>query len=295
MNKSVSGAEKDYITLGVLENVRGDGRLNTNLRAISIEDQVLPHLHGSSKVSIGNATDVMCSVKLTVDTPQPEASSSGILDIRVDISQFTNVRVDERQLQEIGSNLAESLRSMLDDSDALNLKEFCIIPEVYCWVIHVDILVLRVDGSLLEAASMAILSALKAAKVPKVNKIIGESGVEEDFEVSGDLGEAVGIGCSKVPLFITVVKIGNCLVLDPSHAELMCASGQLTIAIDREGCCCGLEKTLKGTFTFQEIGEAIEIASEAVNALFVTVDKIHAQSTKSLYPQIPPQRIGLLA
>ena len=294
MNCTTSDAERVFITRGVEENVRGDGREKFDFRQVSIEDQVLPHLHGSSKVTIGN-NDVLCSVKLSVDEPVVGALNSGVLDVCIDVSQHTNVRMDERNLHELGSNLAEVLKSVLIESDSLELEDLCIIPGKFCWVMHLDILVLRYDGSILDAASIAALNALKVTKVPKVHRLIGESGMEEDFEISGDLEEAVSIECARIPICITVAKIGDCLVLDPTSAELACASGLLVVAIDREQTCCGMHKLLGGTFSIEDIAYAVQIAAEAAAEIHSQIDVIFAESEKSLYPELPPQRIGLLA
>lgn len=66
---------------------------------------------------------------------------------------------------------------------------------------------LQIDGPLIDAASIAIISALRTTRIPKVRGIIGESGKEEDFEVSGDLGEALAVSCDRVPLFLTIGKV----------------------------------------------------------------------------------------
>ena len=297
MQNSLSDAEKDYIRNGVDMDIRGDGRTNYSFRAVSIEDQILPHVHGSAKVSVGNFTDILCSLKISVGEPRVDTKSQGILDVSVDISQHTNVKIDERQLMDYGNSLAETLQSLLEGSESLNLEELCIIEGKYCWVLHVDILVLQYDGSILDTASMAILNALNRAKLPMTKKIIGESGLEEDFEISGDLQDSVSINISKVPLCITVVKIGSCLVIDPTNAELLCASGQLVIAIDENGVCCGIHKLLGGVFSINDIDKAIKMAIEASKRLFTQMKVIMTDETgiSTQYPEIPPARVGLLA
>ena len=110
MNRNVSKAEIEYIVSGVEDGVRGDGRGALDFRSISVEDQILPHVNGSSKVSIGNDTEMICSVKATVGEPLSDSQASGIVDICIDVSQYTNVRIDERRLQDFGSNLAEIIK-----------------------------------------------------------------------------------------------------------------------------------------------------------------------------------------
>ena len=293
----ISSAEKEYVRDGVQMNVRGDGRVNSSFRAVDIEDQVFPHVHGSSKVSIGDSTDVLCSVKISVGEPKVDARAQGILDIGIDVSQHTNVKLDERQMMDYGNNLAQILQSLLIDSGSLDLEDFCIIEGKYCWILHIDVIVLQYDGCILDAASIAILNALNRAKIPITRKIIGESGFEEDFEVSGSMEDTVNINTSKMPLCITVVKIGSHLVMDPTNLELMCASGQLVIAIDERGECCGVHKLLGGIFCLDDINKAMVMATEASVGLHSHVKAVALNTTgiSTQYPEIPPSRIGLLA
>ena len=297
MQNSLSEAEKEYIRDGVDVGVRGDGRSNCSFRAITIEDQIFPHVHGSSKVSVGNVTDLLCSLKVSVGVPGVDAKSEGILDVGVDISQHTNLKIDEKQMMDYGNNFAEILQSLLVDSGSLDLKDLCIIEGKYCWVLHIDVLVLQYDGSILDAASIGILSALNRAKIPITNKIVGESGFEEDFDVSGNLEDSVPIDSSKVPLCITVVKIGSYLVIDPTKDELLSASGQLVIAIDQNGACCGMHKLLGGVFSMDDVDKAVKMAVEASKTLFSQMKVVMSDETgiSAQYPEIPPARVGLLA
>jgi exosome complex RNA-binding protein Rrp42 (RNase PH superfamily) len=53
---------------------------------------------------------------------------------------------------------------------------------------------LQADGNLLDAASFAAYVALNTALVPLTRVIAGEgAGVEDDFEMDGDLGKAMRI------------------------------------------------------------------------------------------------------
>ena len=102
---------------------------------------------------------------------------------------------------------------------------------------------------------------------------------------------------SKIPLCITVVKIGSCLVIDPTSSELMCATGQLVIAIDENGACCGIHKLLDGIFSINDIEKAVKMAIEASNKLYSQLKVMMSDETgiSTQYPEIPPARVGLLA
>ena len=63
------------------------------------------------------------------------------------------------------------------------------------------------DGDVRDACSIAMYAALSCTKVPKLELVMGESGQVEDFELSGDFGDAYALECSKIPIVITVLKV----------------------------------------------------------------------------------------
>jgi len=156
--------------------------------------------------------------------------------------------------------------------------------------------VLQIDGPLIDAASIAIISALRTARLPNVRGVVGESGKEEDFEVSGDMGECISIPYENVPLFLTVGKIGESLVLDPTASEIQCATSLVVVAVDRAGVCCGLQKCMGGSVTVEESAAATRMTAAAASSVFACLDAYYdrEQIKASQFPEIPPPRIGLL-
>ena len=63
------------------------------------------------------------------------------------------------------------------------------------------------DGNIIDAASMAIYTALRCTRIPKTELIVGESGRHEDFDVSSDLAEARNLQLKDVPLCVTAFKV----------------------------------------------------------------------------------------
>ena len=60
----ISSSEKTFIEKGCQEDIRYDGRSSMDYRNISIENNILPHLNGSSRVKIMDSIDIICSVKV---------------------------------------------------------------------------------------------------------------------------------------------------------------------------------------------------------------------------------------
>lgn len=66
----------------------------------------------------------------------------------------------------------------------------------------------QADGNLLDASSFAAYTALNTARIPKVTPLLGEGGVYDDFEMSGEIGDAVPIeGTANVPVCLTMSRV----------------------------------------------------------------------------------------
>ncbi len=64
MFKQISLAEIDYICDGSNCGIRTDGRSHLDFRTVSVECDVFPHVNGSSRLKIGDTSDVLCTVKV---------------------------------------------------------------------------------------------------------------------------------------------------------------------------------------------------------------------------------------
>jgi len=194
----ISATEKAFICEGCAAGIRFDGRDVLDFRHLVLENSVFPHVNGSSRVRVADGVDVLCSVKVEVGEPLAHAPLLGLFDVDVDISPSCNLKADDRRLMDHGAHVAQQLQRFVVASDALDLAALCIVPGKYCWVFCVDVLVLAADGDPLDACSVAMYVALNCTKIPKVELFVGESGVLEDFEVCGDLGEALSLDAAKV-------------------------------------------------------------------------------------------------
>eukprot|EP01041_Mallomonas_annulata_P009661 gene9661-20089_t len=207
MLRAISKAEVDYVIQGCDCNIRGDGRASADFRNISVETDILPHVNGSSRVTIGNSTDIICSVKVEVSEPAFGSPDTGSFEVSCDISPACNLKMDDRKLQEVGSQISEQLQLIYGGSKAIDLEALCIIKGKFCWIVHIDILILRQDGNMIDGCSLAAYIALQRTRIPKVDLLEGESGQNEDFELSsGDFVDATPLKLNDVPICVTISK-----------------------------------------------------------------------------------------
>ncbi|KAJ1439625.1 ribosomal protein S5 domain 2-type protein [Ochromonadaceae sp. CCMP2298] len=298
--KAISAAERVYICEGCAVGIRYDGRGPESFRSISVENNVLPNVNGSSRVRIANAVDIICTVKLEV-VELEAAGPRNLCEVSVEVSRSCNIHVDETQLNSYGTLLAERLQSMLAGSSCLDSNDFSIIKNKCSWMAHVDLLVLQMDGDPLDACSAAAFLALGCTRVPRTELVAGETGLLEDFDVLGDLALAKPISTQSVPISITVAKVGEVLLFDASGEEQQCASCVLSIAIDRSGKCCGLTYLRHGLLEPGEVTSCIDRACRAALATFEhlqkytqAMDALETAPAHTRCPDEPALRLGLL-
>mmetsp|Transcript_14095 Transcript_14095/g.24826 ORF Transcript_14095/g.24826 Transcript_14095/m.24826 type:complete len:304 (-) Transcript_14095:65-976(-) len=301
--KKSSQAEQSYIQAGCALGIRYDGRGMDDFRAITIQNNIFPHVNGSSRVKIDSDVDIICSVKLEIADTLPSAPSSGYLAVNVDISPSCAIYTDEKSVQATSSSIAEHLEGMFVGSNALDLKQFSILKGKFCWVVHVDLLILSMDGNPLDACSIAAQVALQCTRIPRTEAIPGESGLLEDFEVIGDLAESTFVQAQGVPVFVTVAKVGSALLLDSSAAEQQCASCVLGVAVDRDGACCGVQYLKHGLLANTDLSSCIQRATQAAAGIFQHLEKFNISmanakggtaSASAAAPDAPFERLGLL-
>jgi exosome complex component RRP42 len=63
-----------------------------------------------------------------------------------------------------------------------------------------------------------------------------------------------------LPIAITLAKIDETLIVDPSLDEEQAMSARLTVASDGEGRVCAMQKGGSGVFTVEEIKRAVSLA-----------------------------------
>jgi len=134
-------------------------------------------------------------------------------------------------------------------------------------------LVSKLDGDPLDVCSIAVYSALKSTQIPRVDLILGPSGLPVDYEVVGDPALSINFPSDELPICTTFTKIGDSLVVDASANEHACASTALVSAVNRRGQCCGLMKLLGGgTFVEHELMTVLDESRAFVPSLMVFID-----------------------
>jgi len=295
-----SEAEGDYIKAGVIQNIRNDGRERLDFRQVTVETNVFSQTNGSARVLIGDGSivDVIAVTKVEVGEPEVGNPKEGRLHVSVECSPVIFSKFGNNSSEKKSAELSQMLSRIICNSKALNFESLCILPGKFCWVIYLDIMILMCDGSITDVASFAAFSALNCTRIPHIEIIHGEDGGDEDdFEISEDIANAKQIDASKVPILITLSKIENYIVVDTTGNEESCVSASLTVAVNKDGKICGLQKGSGGSFFPTELESIVQGACGIAKGLFPRFFDVLAHFSKidSENPYIPCERPGFLS
>ncbi len=80
---SISSTERKYISNGIEQNIRNDGRERLDYRAFTLETNCIPQANGSCRLHI-ESTDVLVGVKVELGEPDFNTPNSGKIIASVD-------------------------------------------------------------------------------------------------------------------------------------------------------------------------------------------------------------------
>ncbi|RLI27094.1 MAG: RNA-binding protein [Candidatus Hecatellales archaeon] len=229
---------------------RLDGRTLTQHRNVKIEAGVIGKAEGSAQVTLGN-TRVLVGVKIETGPPYSDTPNMGVLTVNAELLPLAHEVFEPGPPDENSIELARVVDRSIRESKALDLESLVIIPAKLAYVVFVDIYILNHDGNLFDASEYAAISALLNAKLPVV-KVEGE-----EVKPTGEFKELPVREC---PISVTIAKVDEALLVDPTLEEEVMASAKITITTTSTGKICAIQKSGGGAFTPQEILEAQRIA-----------------------------------
>ena len=239
------------------KDIRLDGRKALEYRKpIKVEYDISKSAEGSAKIQIGE-TILMAGVKMSVDPPYPDSPDEGCFMVNAELLPLSNPKFESGppgiQAIEISRVVDRGIR----ESKAIDMKKLCIEKGEKVWSVMIDIIPLNDAGNLFDASALAALAALKNTKLPKM-----EDGVI-DYKEKTDKG----LPLNKQPVSVTVCKIGNYFIIDPTTEEEKVIDARLTVATDEKSQLCALQKGGDYPLTEEDISKMLDIGVEKCNEL----------------------------
>ena len=233
-------------------DIRLDGRKLTEFRKpVEVEHGIIKTAQGSSRVKIGE-TDVMVGIKLEVGKPYPDTPDEGTIIVGAELLPLSN---PEFELGPPGTQAIELARVVdrgIRESKAIDFKKLCIEPSEKVWTILIDICPINDAGNLFDASSLAALAALKDSVFPAFD------GEKIDYKQKS--GKKLPL--DKLPIAVTVIKIGERYIVDPDTEEEKVIDSRLTVSSIEDGTLCALQKGGDMPLTVEDFNEMLDLGIE---------------------------------
>jgi exosome complex component RRP42 len=231
---------------------RIDERKLTDYRELKIETGLVQKANGSAMVNLGK-TKVMTGIKVELGNPFPDTPNQGVLTVNAELVPFASPGFEPGPPSEGAIELARVVDRGIRESKAIGLEALCVKPKKHVAIVFVDVYVLDHDGNLIDASAISALAALLTSKMRRY---------EMEGEEVRTSDELVPLPVQNEPVAITTAKIDGHMILDPSLDEELVMSSRLTVTTGRDGNICAMQKGGLGTFTDQEVRQAVKTAIE---------------------------------
>ncbi|MDD9953147.1 MAG: exosome complex protein Rrp42 [Candidatus Woesearchaeota archaeon] len=242
-------AQKEHTLAQLQKGVRADGRKLDEFRKITIDADSVATAEGGARVTCGD-THVIAGVKMALGTPYPDTPDSGVLMVNVELLPMSNPEYEPGPPSIDSIETSRVIDRGIRESHAFDSKSLCVTAGEQVWIVNVDICPVNADGNLIDIGGLAAVAAIKSAKFPEV----------EDGKVNYKKLSKKPLKLEHVPIPITVVKIGDVLVVDPTYDEWSVADARLTATTIEDGRLCSLQKGGDVPLTIDEVNTIVDLA-----------------------------------
>ena len=258
MNELLSFNEglKKHIVDNLKKSVRTGGRKLTEFREVTVERGCYNTAEGSSRVKIGE-TEVLAGIKLSVGTPYPDAPDAGTLMVGSELLPLSSPAFESGPPSIMSIELSRVIDRGIREAKAIDTKKLCIEVGEKVWIVSIDICTINDAGNLLDASGIAALAALQDAVYPTYD------GTLIDYKKK----TKDKLPLTKLPLLVTIYKVGETLLVDPTLEEEQAFDARLTVTTTEDGKLCALQKGGEEPLTIDEVNKMVELGIEKANEL----------------------------
>jgi len=251
---------REYLAKGK----RFDGRKPEEMRELIIETGVSKNAEGSARVKLGK-TEVLVGIKLDVGAPYADSKGEGNLMVTTELTPMSSSRIDLGPPQFDSIELGRVIDRGIRESHFIKLDGLCIKEGEKVWTVYVDIYSMNDDGNLFDAAGIGAIAALKTARIPQYDE---ESGKTKFGEWTDKL-----IPLEKnLPISLTVHKIGDNLILDPTKEEEDISETRVTVCM-RGDKIHSMQKGNSKELTIEEFNKVLDLVERTQKEIAKQIEK----------------------
>jgi exosome complex component RRP42 len=230
---------------------RIDGRSLDEQRPLIIETGVIPKANGSARVKLGN-TEIITGVKIQPDKPFPDLGDKGILICTAEILPLADPNAEPGPPNEEVIELARVVDRGIRETEMIDLHKLVLIENKSVIGMFIDSSVIDSGGNLFDACSYASVAGILSCTVPK-------------WEIKDEAPVLVEGVTSKppiktLPVSVTMARIGDYIIVDPTKDEESCMDARITITTNSDGNICAVQKGGSDGFTTEQLIQCSETA-----------------------------------
>lgn len=281
----ISPSETRYITDGIRQGIRVDGRSPDAIRKFELQLGVIPSANGSARIQ-SKGCDIYVGVKCEIGKPELEKPDQGMAKVMIEFgcsalvsTQALMSRQANLEAEAYGEYISRHIQKMCLSS--LDMTQFSIEKGTTCWIVAVDVLVERFDGPLIDPISIAVRAALMDLELPSVAVPAPQKG-EQDAKSSIPCVDLLGTFWHPIPNSSLCISVGvycnNSMILVDldKHEEYLAKNKDcclVSVSVDSLGRCSGMHKHGTGSIDPNilpsVVAAAISVGERMANAMTV--------------------------
>lgn len=256
----LSNCERDFLLKAIEEKKRLDGRQTYDYRKMKI---TFGTDYGCCFVDLGK-TRVMAQVSCELVTPKESRPNEGIMFFNIELSPMASPSFEQGRQSELSVKLNRQLERCLRNSKCLDTESLCVVSGEKVWQIRVDVHLLNHDGNLMDAASIAAITALCHFRRPDV-AIQGD----EVTVYPSDERDPIPLSIYHMPISVSFAffQQGTYLLVDPCEREERVMDGLLMIAMNKHREICSIQSSGGIMLLKEQVMRCSKIASVKVSEI----------------------------
>ncbi|MCL5788386.1 MAG: exosome complex protein Rrp42 [Candidatus Marsarchaeota archaeon] len=236
---------------------RMDGRKLDEYRQVEVVHSIYEKPEGSAVAKIGN-TQAIAGVKVELGEPFPDTPNDGVLTVNLELLPHASPSFEPGPPDESAIEMSRIIDRGLRESKSISYDKLCVIPGQKVWIVYVDINAMDHDGNIVDTAGLAALAAVSHSTLP-------ETRVEDSKVIT--LEERKPVPLTQLPVPVTVAKIGEYLLVDPSLYEETLSDVKVTMTTIESGVVASIQKSGSGTLDVDEVMKIYDLCYQKGNEL----------------------------
>nr|XP_046259084.1 exosome complex component RRP45 [Scatophagus argus] len=262
----LSNCERDFLLKAIEEKKRLDGRQTYDYRKMKI---TFGTDYGCCFVDLGK-TRVMAQVSCELVAPKESRPNEGIMFFNIEMSPMASPAFEQGRQSELSVKLNRQLERCLRNSKCIDTESLCVVSGEKVWQIRVDVHMLNHDGNLMDAASIAAITALCHFRRPDV----GIQG-DEVTVYSPEERDPIPLSIYHMPISVSFsfFQQGTYLLVDPCEREERVMDGLLMIAMNKHREICSIQSSGGIMLLKEQVMRCSKIASVKVSEITELISK----------------------